>query len=129
MPRSIQVGVPSGGFSVTKLMRAPRVPVGGRGAQPPLAGGRSDHHEYAWSLPSRPDDGRGLPPGPRRAGRAAGLPARGRARLGLPAAASIEAVRGGLGPPLTLFVNAEPVSLGVSCPDDLREAIEHGPPA
>ena len=29
-------------------------------------------------------------------------------------------------PPLTLFVNAEPVSLGVACPDDLRPAIELG---
>jgi EAL domain-containing protein (putative c-di-GMP-specific phosphodiesterase class I) len=42
------------------------------------------------------------------------------------AAAFTEAVRGGLGPPLTLFVNAEPVSLGVACPDDLRPAIELG---
>ena len=40
------------------------------------------------------------------------------------AAAFTEAVRGGLGPPLTLFVNAEPVSLGVACPDDLKAAIE-----
>jgi EAL domain-containing protein (putative c-di-GMP-specific phosphodiesterase class I) len=40
------------------------------------------------------------------------------------AAAFTEAVRCGLGPPLTLFVNAEPVSLGVPCPDDLRPAIE-----
>jgi EAL domain-containing protein (putative c-di-GMP-specific phosphodiesterase class I) len=40
------------------------------------------------------------------------------------AAAFTEAVRGGLGPPLTLFVNAEPVSLGVACPDDLRPAVE-----
>jgi EAL domain-containing protein (putative c-di-GMP-specific phosphodiesterase class I) len=42
------------------------------------------------------------------------------------AAAFTEAVRGGLGPPLTLFVNAEPVSLGVACPDDLKAAIEEG---
>jgi len=35
-------------------------------------------------------------------------------------AALFGAVRGGLGPPLTLFVNAEPVSLGVACPGDLR---------
>src|SRR5829696_9479804 len=70
MPRSIQVGVPSGWFSVTKLMRllAP-------GGSTWLAGGRSDHHEYAWSLPPLPDDGGGLPPGPRRAGRAAAVPA------------------------------------------------------
>jgi hypothetical protein len=40
------------------------------------------------------------------------------------ASAFTEAIRGGLGPPLTLFVNAEPVSLGVSCPDDLKAAIE-----
>jgi EAL domain-containing protein (putative c-di-GMP-specific phosphodiesterase class I) len=40
------------------------------------------------------------------------------------AAAFTEAIRGGLGPPLTLFVNAEPVSLGVACPDDLKAAIE-----
>jgi hypothetical protein len=40
------------------------------------------------------------------------------------AAAFTEAVRGGLRPPLTLFVNAETVSLGVACPDDLRAAIE-----
>jgi DNA polymerase-1 len=40
------------------------------------------------------------------------------------AAAFTEAARGGLAPPLTLFVNAEPVSLGVACPDDLRPAIE-----
>jgi EAL domain-containing protein (putative c-di-GMP-specific phosphodiesterase class I) len=42
------------------------------------------------------------------------------------AAAFTEAVRGGLAPPLTLFVNAEPVSLGVACPDDLRPAVELG---
>jgi EAL domain-containing protein (putative c-di-GMP-specific phosphodiesterase class I) len=42
------------------------------------------------------------------------------------AAAFTGAVRGGLGPPLTLFVNAEPVSLGVACPDDLKAAIEQG---
>jgi EAL domain-containing protein (putative c-di-GMP-specific phosphodiesterase class I) len=42
------------------------------------------------------------------------------------AAAFTEAVRGGLGPPLTLFVNAEPISLGVACPDDLHPAIELG---
>jgi EAL domain-containing protein (putative c-di-GMP-specific phosphodiesterase class I) len=40
------------------------------------------------------------------------------------AAAFAEAVRCGLEPPLTLFVNAEPVSLSVACPDDLRPAIE-----
>jgi EAL domain-containing protein (putative c-di-GMP-specific phosphodiesterase class I) len=40
------------------------------------------------------------------------------------AAAFTEAVRAGLGPPLTLFVNCEPVSLSVPCPDDLRPAIE-----
>jgi EAL domain-containing protein (putative c-di-GMP-specific phosphodiesterase class I) len=40
------------------------------------------------------------------------------------AAAFTEAIRGGLGPPLTLFVNAEPVSLGVACPEDLKEAID-----
>jgi EAL domain-containing protein (putative c-di-GMP-specific phosphodiesterase class I) len=40
------------------------------------------------------------------------------------AAAFTEAVRGGLALPLTLFVNAEPVSLGVACPDDLRPAVE-----
>src|SRR5829696_9265945 len=39
------------------------------------AGGRSDHHEYAWSLPPLPDDGGGLAPGPRRAGHPATLPA------------------------------------------------------
>jgi hypothetical protein len=27
---------------------------------------------------------------------------------------------------LTLFVNAEPVSLGVACPDDLHPAVELG---
>jgi hypothetical protein len=37
---------------VTKLTRAPC----GRVAQPRLAGGRSDHHDDAWSLPSLPDD-------------------------------------------------------------------------
>jgi EAL domain-containing protein (putative c-di-GMP-specific phosphodiesterase class I) len=42
------------------------------------------------------------------------------------AAAFTEAVRGRVAPPLTLFVNAEPVSLGVACPDDLRPAIELG---
>jgi EAL domain-containing protein (putative c-di-GMP-specific phosphodiesterase class I) len=42
------------------------------------------------------------------------------------AAAFTEAVRGGLGPPLTLFVNAETVSLGVTCPDDLKAAIGQG---
>jgi EAL domain-containing protein (putative c-di-GMP-specific phosphodiesterase class I) len=42
------------------------------------------------------------------------------------AAAFTEAVRGGLAPPLTLFVNAEPVSLGVACPDDLHPAVELG---
>src|SRR5215218_4657034 len=42
------------------------------------------------------------------------------------AAAFTGAVRGGLGPALTLFVNAEPVSLGVACPDDLNEVIEPG---
>jgi EAL domain-containing protein (putative c-di-GMP-specific phosphodiesterase class I) len=42
------------------------------------------------------------------------------------AAAFTEAVRGRVVPPLTLFVNAEPVSLGVACPDDLRPAIELG---
>jgi EAL domain-containing protein (putative c-di-GMP-specific phosphodiesterase class I) len=40
------------------------------------------------------------------------------------AAAFAEAARRGLGPPLTLFVNAEPVSLSVPCPDDLKPAIE-----
>jgi EAL domain-containing protein (putative c-di-GMP-specific phosphodiesterase class I) len=42
------------------------------------------------------------------------------------AAAFAEAVRCGLGPPLTLFVNVEPVSLSVPCPDDLRPAVELG---
>jgi EAL domain-containing protein (putative c-di-GMP-specific phosphodiesterase class I) len=42
------------------------------------------------------------------------------------AAAFTGAVRGGLVPPMTLFVNAEPVSLGVACPDDLQSAIELG---
>jgi EAL domain-containing protein (putative c-di-GMP-specific phosphodiesterase class I) len=42
------------------------------------------------------------------------------------AAAFTGAVDGGLGPPMTLFVNAEPVSLGVHCPDDLQPAIELG---
>ena len=42
------------------------------------------------------------------------------------AAAFTEAVRGGLVPPVTLFVNADPVSLGVPCPDDLRSAVELG---
>jgi EAL domain-containing protein (putative c-di-GMP-specific phosphodiesterase class I) len=40
------------------------------------------------------------------------------------ATAFSEAIRGGVGPPLTLFVNAEPVSLGVTCPDDLKAAID-----
>jgi len=40
------------------------------------------------------------------------------------AAAFSEAVRCGMGPPLTLFVNVEPVSLTVPCPGDLRAAIE-----
>jgi EAL domain-containing protein (putative c-di-GMP-specific phosphodiesterase class I) len=40
------------------------------------------------------------------------------------AAAFTEALRGGLVPPLTLFVNCEPVSLSVPCPDDLRPAVE-----
>jgi EAL domain-containing protein (putative c-di-GMP-specific phosphodiesterase class I) len=40
------------------------------------------------------------------------------------AAAFSEALRSGLGPPLTLFVNAEPVSLSVPCPEDLRPAID-----
>ena len=40
------------------------------------------------------------------------------------AAAFAEAARCGLGPPLTLFVNVEPVALGVPCPEDLRPAIE-----
>src|ERR671910_67876 len=52
----------------------------GRGAQPWLPGGRSDHHEYAWSLPPLPDDGGGLPPGHGRAGRAAAVPAADRPR-------------------------------------------------
>jgi EAL domain-containing protein (putative c-di-GMP-specific phosphodiesterase class I) len=42
------------------------------------------------------------------------------------AAAFAGAVEAGLGPPFTLFVNAEPVSLGAGCPDDLRSAIELG---
>ena len=42
------------------------------------------------------------------------------------AAAFTEADRCGLVPPLTLFVNAEPVTLGVACPDDLSPAIELG---
>jgi EAL domain-containing protein (putative c-di-GMP-specific phosphodiesterase class I) len=42
------------------------------------------------------------------------------------AAAFTGAVEAGLGPPFTLFVNAEPVSLGVACPADLRPAIELG---
>ena len=42
------------------------------------------------------------------------------------AAAFTGAVEAGLGPPFTLFVNAEPVSLGSGCPDDLRPAIELG---
>jgi EAL domain-containing protein (putative c-di-GMP-specific phosphodiesterase class I) len=40
------------------------------------------------------------------------------------AAAFTGAVEAGLGPPFTLFVNAEPVSLGVACPDVLKPAIE-----
>jgi EAL domain-containing protein (putative c-di-GMP-specific phosphodiesterase class I) len=40
------------------------------------------------------------------------------------AAAFTAAIDGGLGPPLTLFVNADPVSLGVACPDDLAAAIQ-----
>jgi EAL domain-containing protein (putative c-di-GMP-specific phosphodiesterase class I) len=42
------------------------------------------------------------------------------------AAAFTGAVEAGLSPPFTLFVNAEPVSLGVACPDDLRAAIDLG---
>lgn len=42
------------------------------------------------------------------------------------AAAFTKADRCGLVPPLTLFVNAEPVTLGVACPDDLSPAIELG---
>jgi EAL domain-containing protein (putative c-di-GMP-specific phosphodiesterase class I) len=42
------------------------------------------------------------------------------------AAAFTGAVGGGLVPPMTLFVNAKPVTLGVACPDDLRPAIELG---
>jgi EAL domain-containing protein (putative c-di-GMP-specific phosphodiesterase class I) len=42
------------------------------------------------------------------------------------AAAFTAASRSGLLPPLTLFVNAEPVTLGVACPDDLKSAIELG---
>lgn len=48
------------------------------------------------------------------------------ARGPLASAAFTEAVSGGPSPPRTLFVNAEPVSLGVACPDDLRAAIEQG---
>jgi hypothetical protein len=40
------------------------------------------------------------------------------------ATAFTEAIRGGPSPPRTLFVNAEPVALGVACPDDLKTAIE-----
>jgi EAL domain-containing protein (putative c-di-GMP-specific phosphodiesterase class I) len=40
------------------------------------------------------------------------------------AAAFAEAARCGLGPPFTLFVNSEPISLSVPCPEDLRPAIE-----
>jgi EAL domain-containing protein (putative c-di-GMP-specific phosphodiesterase class I) len=42
------------------------------------------------------------------------------------AAAFTGALGGGVVPPFTLFVNAEPVSLGIACPDDLRPAIELG---
>jgi EAL domain-containing protein (putative c-di-GMP-specific phosphodiesterase class I) len=42
------------------------------------------------------------------------------------AAAFTGAVGGGLVPPMTLFVNAKPVTLGEACPDDLRPAIELG---
>jgi EAL domain-containing protein (putative c-di-GMP-specific phosphodiesterase class I) len=42
------------------------------------------------------------------------------------AAAFTGAAEAGLGPPFTLFVNAEPVSLGAGCPEDLRSAIELG---
>jgi EAL domain-containing protein (putative c-di-GMP-specific phosphodiesterase class I) len=42
------------------------------------------------------------------------------------AAAFTGATEAGLGPPFTLFVNAEPVSLGTGCPEDLRPAIERG---
>ena len=75
-----------------------------------------------------------FPPHPGRAVRAAGVPAPD--RPGQPPHPRVrgagqgtgglgpftEAVRGGLAAPLTLFVNAEPVSLGVACPDDLRPA-------
>src|SRR5215213_6588911 len=42
------------------------------------------------------------------------------------AAAFTGAAEAGLGPPFTLFVNAEPVSLGAGCPEGLRSAIELG---
>src|SRR5215211_7923747 len=42
------------------------------------------------------------------------------------AAAFSGAAEAGLGPPFTLFVNAEPVSLGAGCPEGLKSAIELG---
>src|SRR5215218_4001925 len=101
MPRSIQVGVPSGWFSVTRLIvRSSGVGVAVGVAQPMPAGGRSDQHERACSFPSLPDDGGGLPP-----------------------VLDLRAVRPVFQP---LFVNAEPVSLGVACLDDVKATIEEG---
>src|SRR5215207_6487190 len=160
MPRSIQVGVPSGWFSVTKLIAAPVVgalnpgcPVvdqitmstpgvshpspttvedfrrvlDERAVQPlfqPLIDLESRHVLGYEALARGPmgsvlESPAALFGAAWRAGRVAELDWVCRA-----AAAFTEAVRGGLVPPLTLFVNAEPVTLGVACPDDLKSAID-----
>src|SRR5215217_8939802 len=161
MPRSIQVGVPSGWFSVTKLIAAPcsgrlnlvwpvvdqitmstpgvshpspttvedfRRVLDERAVQPlfqPLIDLESRHvlgYEVLARGPMGPalESPAALFGAAWRAGRVAELD------WACRAAAFTEAAEAGLGPPFTLFVNAEPVSLGSGCPDDLRPAVELG---
>src|SRR5215207_8619089 len=166
MPRSIQVGVPSGGFSVTKLTSRssrsgrwpgslnPRWPVVDQttmstpGVSHPSPTTAEDfrrvlderavqpvfqpvvdldkRHVLGYEALARGPMGSALESPAAlfgaawRAGRVAELD------WACRAAAFTEAVLGRVVPPLTLFVNAEPVSLGVACPDDLRPAIELG---
>src|SRR5829696_1378981 len=159
MPRSIQVGVPSGWFPVTTLIAAPRSLNPGwvavdqttmrtpevshpapttaedfrrvldeRAIQPlfqPLIDLETRHVIGYEALARGPMGSARESPAALfgtawRAGRVAELD------WACRAAAFTAAAKAGLGPPFTLFVNAEPVSLGTGCPDDLRPAIELG---
>src|SRR4029453_11202032 len=157
MPRSIQVGVPSGWFVVTTLTGAPPGPPTSRPRPPcssPLLGRWSLNPdcpavdqttmrmpEVSHPSPTPAEDFRhvlgyeALARGPMgsalespaalfgaawRAGRVAELD------WACRAAAFTEAVRGRGGPPLPCALTAQPVPLGVACPDDLRPAIELG---